>query len=276
MANELIGDPEVKYRKKVEDILQEDGDKIDEIFSRPILDELGRKLQILPTRMAEIEAEVLEPIHKYREFFERTIQKYSYGKREQKRIVEYRKMLGLEDEEYNVIERSVASNIIDTMPLESEQQIDYRQLRNLLKAEKWKEANQETMAVIRQVANLQYQYKNWPDSDAWKNFPCKDLGTIDQLWVVASLGRFGFSVQKKIWEECNAPTSYKEEDWRAFGDLVGWRRDGKWLDYPDLYKNLSNSPAGELPVINVLFLLSKNENEYHLSGRISLFLREDL
>jgi len=32
------------------------------------------------------------------------------------------------------------------------------------------------------------------------NFPCEDLRTIDQLWVKYSNGRFGFSVQKRIYQ----------------------------------------------------------------------------
>ncbi|MCP6759904.1 MAG: GUN4 domain-containing protein [Fischerella sp. CENA71] len=32
-----------------------------------------------------------------------------------------------------------------------------------------------------------------------KNFPSRDLITINQLWLSASKGKFGFSVQKQIW-----------------------------------------------------------------------------
>ena len=32
-----------------------------------------------------------------------------------------------------------------------------------------------------------------------KNLPLKDLQTIDNLWAAFSGGRFGYSVQKKIW-----------------------------------------------------------------------------
>ncbi|HBL13423.1 MAG TPA: transcriptional regulator, partial [Cyanobacteria bacterium UBA11162] len=30
-------------------------------------------------------------------------------------------------------------------------------------------------------------------------FPCTELQTIDQIWINASQGRFGFSVQKDIY-----------------------------------------------------------------------------
>ncbi|MBP0016279.1 MAG: GUN4 domain-containing protein [Cyanobacteria bacterium SBLK] len=32
------------------------------------------------------------------------------------------------------------------------------------------------------------------------NFPCEDLREIDQLWIHYSKGRFGFSVQKRIYQ----------------------------------------------------------------------------
>jgi hypothetical protein len=120
IAKVAIGDPEVKYRKKVEEIIQEDGDEIDEIFSRPILTELGVKLSIAPITMLAIEAAVLEPIRqrnakrqKYREFFERAVPHcYPFGERELKRIAEYRKMLGLGDEEYGSLEKSVSKPIV--------------------------------------------------------------------------------------------------------------------------------------------------------------------
>lgn len=35
------------------------------------------------------------------------------------------------------------------------------------------------------------------------------------------------------------------EDWDKFGDRVGWRKDGNWLNYPDLTFNLDLSSPGE-------------------------------
>lgn len=82
--------------------------------------------------------------------------------------------------------------------LSSERGIDYRNLRDLLKAGKWKEADEETLNVMLKAVGR--ESKRLLDSDSIDNFPCKDLRTIDQLWVKYSNGRFGFSVQKRIWE----------------------------------------------------------------------------
>ncbi|MFM6610153.1 MAG: GUN4 domain-containing protein, partial [Dolichospermum sp.] len=75
--------------------------------------------------------------------------------------------------------------------------MDYRKLRDLLKAGKWKEADEETLRVMLAVAR---EREGWLNVESIDNFPCADLRTIDQLWVKYSDGRFGFSVQKRIYQ----------------------------------------------------------------------------
>ncbi|MFM8003504.1 MAG: GUN4 domain-containing protein, partial [Dolichospermum sp.] len=127
----------------------------------------------------------------------------------------------------------------------------YRKLRDLLKAGKWKEADEETERVMLAVANLEEE--SWLDNEHIDNFPCADLRTIDQLWVKYSNGRFGFSVQKQIYQlyeriyrGYRGTREYDEEIWRKFGDKVGWRKGGDWLSYKDIiYKGYA--PFGHLP-----------------------------
>ena len=121
----------------------------------------------------------------------------------------------------------------------------YTQLEALLKAGKWKEADGETSKVMLEVAGQTERGYLMPDD--LEDFPCEDLLTIDRLWVEASNGHFGFSVQKKIWEECGSPMSYND-DYEKFVEKVGWRsgRDG-FVDYSSLKFLLIHSPAGELP-----------------------------
>ena len=88
----------------------------------------------------------------------------------------------------------------NAMLLESASFLNYTKLRDLLKMEKWKEADQETSHLMLQ-AFCPGRYLDWDrvvSSDLLK-FPYKDLRTIDQLWVEASNGRFGFSIQQKIY-----------------------------------------------------------------------------
>ena len=118
----------------------------------------------------------------------------------------------------------------------------YQKLRDLLKAEKWKEADKETANVMLQVAGREEE--GWLDTDDIKNFPCEDLRLIDQLWLKYSNGRFGFSVQKRIWQEVGGKVDYDTEC--RLGDRVGWRVKHTWLDYYDLTFSL-DAPLGYLP-----------------------------
>jgi uncharacterized caspase-like protein len=141
---------------------------------------------------------------------------------------------------------SLPQDPIDAIPLESEKKVDYRKLRDLLKAGKWEEADRETLAVMLQTAKRKSD--GWLDEDSLKRFPCKDLRTIDQLWVTASNGHFGFSVQKRIWEEYGSPMS-TGKDWDRFCVRLGWKdATATYMNYSNLIKNPSISSAGELPL----------------------------
>ena len=74
------------------------------------------------------------------------------------------------------------------IPLLSEKGVDYTQLRDLLKAGEWKQADQETFRVMLKAASTEEQ--GYLDYESIENFPCTDLRTIDKLWVKYSDGRF--------------------------------------------------------------------------------------
>ncbi|MBE9247812.1 GUN4 domain-containing protein [Dolichospermum sp. LEGE 00240] len=121
---------------------------------------------------------------------------------------------------------------------------DYRKLRNLLAAENWKEADMETARVMSNVAKLveigglKRKYIT--------NFPSKDLQTIDKLWVKYSNGKFGFSVQKKIYQELGGVRHYDDDVWESFIDEVGWITWGR----SNWYSNVTfkkTAPQGHLP-----------------------------
>ncbi|MFM6511066.1 MAG: GUN4 domain-containing protein [Microcystis panniformis] len=125
----------------------------------------------------------------------------------------------------------------------------YRKLRDLLKAGKWKEADKETVRLVIEWEEAEKEKKRYIRF----NFPCAELRTIDKLWVKYSNGRFGFSVQKQIYQRYEriyrgyrGTREYDEEIWRKFGDKVGWRKGGDWLSYKDIiYKGYA--PFGHLP-----------------------------
>ncbi len=128
--------------------------------------------------------------------------------------------------------------------LKSEKGVDYAPLQKMLQTSQWKKADQETWRVM--CAAMGRQKEGYLLDKDIKQFPCADLRTIDQLWVKYSKGKWGFSVQKRIWQECGSPMSYND-DWKKFGDRVGWRKEGNWLSYDNLTFDLDKSLTGEFP-----------------------------
>ncbi|KAB8320130.1 TIR domain-containing protein [Tolypothrix campylonemoides VB511288] len=127
--------------------------------------------------------------------------------------------------------------------LSTETGVNYTQLRDLLKAGQWKEADQETFAVMLKATGTENE--RYLNTQSIQNFPCTDLRTIDQLWVKYSEGRFGFSVQKRIWSSVG-------KDYKKFGARVGWRRKGMlrnnfWVYYNELTFSNNDAPQGHLP-----------------------------
>ncbi len=122
--------------------------------------------------------------------------------------------------------------------------MDYINLRNLLAAKKWKEADEETARVMLKVAGREKE--GWLDTESIDKFPCEDLRTIDQLWVKYSNGRFGFSVQKRIYQSLLGTSEY--DHWEAFGDRVGWRKNKRWLLYYTDYTFSEKAETAHLPV----------------------------
>jgi hypothetical protein len=118
------------------------------------------------------------------------------------------------------------------VPLVSAVGVDYTKLRDLLVAKDWKEADLETEKRMLEVAGRESQ--GWLGVKDVENFPCQDLGTIDKLWVKYSGGKFGFSVQKQIYQDLGGTKDYDEKVWESFGEKVGWRKGGSWLSYSNL------------------------------------------
>ena len=130
--------------------------------------------------------------------------------------------------------------------LKSDVGMNYSKLRDYLAQGKWEEADFETTRVMLAVAKREKE--GWLDEKSIDNFPCEDLRTIDQLWVKYSDGKFGFSIQKRIYQGFGGTRKYNSEIWRQFGDKVGWIKGGDWL----YYKNITfdkKAPEGHLPML---------------------------
>jgi hypothetical protein len=136
----------------------------------------------------------------------------------------------------------------ETDDLSFERGVNYTKLRDLLAQGKWKEADEETLLVMLKVAGREED--GWLRVEDIEKFPCTDLRTIDTLWVKYSKGRFGFSVQKRIWESVGGTPDADDETYQRFGERVGWYVNSQWLDGDNL-NFTSQAPEGHLPIDGV-------------------------
>ena len=136
--------------------------------------------------------------------------------------------------------------VSNDVPLVSARGVNYENLRDLLAAGKWKEADQETNSCMLKVARREKE--GWLKTENIDNFPCQDLRTIDQLWVKYSNGKFGFSVHKQIYQSLGGTRECDGKIWEAFADRVGWRQGERWLRYDDLTFSLDTHFKGYLPL----------------------------
>ena len=123
----------------------------------------------------------------------------------------------------------------------------YSKLADYLWSGEWKKADEETATVMLQVSKKENENKGYLNRKDIENFPCDDLRIIDELWVYASKGHFGFSVQKNIYQTLDGFGTSKYKVWNDFGDHVGWRVKGSnWISYGELTFD-TRSPKGHLP-----------------------------
>ncbi|MBD2606983.1 GUN4 domain-containing protein [Scytonema hofmannii FACHB-248] len=139
-----------------------------------------------------------------------------------------------------------------------EQEDHYHRLQKLLKAEAWLEADKETTAIILKVSGQ--ERGGWLELEDIKRLPCRGLYILNHLWLKYSNGRFGFSVQRRIWEDIqvteakdylitllygNEHVAYAET-YKYFSDRIGWHSLNCFLDYDELIFT-REAPEGHLP-----------------------------
>jgi hypothetical protein len=284
------GDPKLTYRKELEERAKQKRGRLSPIDQRA-LKFRWQELGLTSQEAEQIANEVLQPYQafwaKLQEFeaaIQETLKYDPQISAESLEDLQYlQRILKLRDEDiaptlatYNLcltqlepISQSQSSpttasanktvGVPEQDDLSSEKGIDYTRLRDLLKAGDWQEADQETYRVmIRAVGQNE---EAWFRFEELLNFPCKDLKTIDHLWIKYSNGKFGFSIQKQIYIECGAILSeYPDSEiWNRFCDRVGWRVQRKdnsaysnnsypdYISYSEVTFSISKAPNGHLP-----------------------------
>jgi serine/threonine protein kinase len=126
---------------------------------------------------------------------------------------------------------------INSKNLVSETGVDYTQIRQFLTLKNWKEADKKTWDVLCQALEkpVGYYLKN---GDIEK-LPCEDLWIIDNLWTKYSNNRFGFSIQKHIYDDVG-------QDYFSFCTRVGWPHHSPH-NLDSMLKFNLRAPVGHLP-----------------------------
>ncbi len=127
--------------------------------------------------------------------------------------------------------------------------VDYTALQSLLKAQKWQQADEMTYDLMSEAGDN--DNSGFITSKELKDMPCEDLQTIDRLWVEYSQGKFGLSVQQRIYQNVGSPQTVDIDNYRNFAQQVGWVKkdnphDPDYYLYDDLNFSL-NAPSGHLP-----------------------------
>ena len=150
---------------------------------------------------------------------------------------------------------TVPNTQLDPPSLDSDWNIDYTHLQDLLEANQWEKADEETLSVMLQATGR--TQAGWLDAIAIAKFPCTDLHTIDRLWGRYSDEKFSFRVQYRLYSGVtisteNAVNLSRSEEERAleFSKNVGWWVNRlEFLRYYNQFDFTPQAPNGHLPAL---------------------------
>lgn len=131
------------------------------------------------------------------------------------------------------------------VPLKSERNIDYQPLQELLAQQDFRGADVLTLQKLCELAGEAAIQRKWLYFTDIDSFSSTDLHTLNQLWLIHSEGRFGFSVQRQIWLSVG-------KDFSKLWNKIGWKTDNNWTRYPKEFTWDLSAPQGHLPLSNQL------------------------
>ncbi len=131
------------------------------------------------------------------------------------------------------------------VPFTSDKGIDYSNLQKLLAQREFERADVVTMQKLCELAGASAIERKWLYFTEVDSLPIADLQTIDKLWRVHSEGKFGFSVQRKIWLSVG-------KDFTKLWPKIDWKEGNNWTRYPGAFTWDMSAPRGHLPLSNQL------------------------
>ncbi|TVP67240.1 MAG: GUN4 domain-containing protein [Leptolyngbya sp. LCM1.Bin17] len=131
------------------------------------------------------------------------------------------------------------------LPMASASGVDYWPLQDSLIQQDFQTADRLTLEKLCELAGPGAVQRKWVYFTEVDQFPLVDLRTIDQLWLAYSEGKFGFSVQQRIWLGLG-------QNWDKLWPRLGWKEDNIWTRYPGGFIWDLSAPDGHLPLTNQL------------------------
>jgi hypothetical protein len=129
--------------------------------------------------------------------------------------------------------------------LESDCGVDYQPVQQLLAQQDFQGADVVTLQKLCELAGISAIERKWVYFTEVESFPIKDLRTLDKLWRMYSEGKFGFSVQRKIWLSVG-------QDFSKLWSKINWKSGNVWTRYPKEFTWDLTAPIGHLPLSNQL------------------------
>lgn len=131
------------------------------------------------------------------------------------------------------------------VPLVSTKGIDYQPLQQLLAQRDFQGADALTLQKMCELAGAAAVERKWIYFTEVVNLPSADLITLDRLWLMSSVGKFGFSVQRRIWLSVG-------KDFTKLWTKIDWKSGNVWTRYPQEFTWNLSAPRGHLPLSNQL------------------------
>ncbi|WP_330481795.1 GUN4 N-terminal ARM-like repeat domain-containing protein [Tumidithrix elongata] len=129
------------------------------------------------------------------------------------------------------------------LPIQSESGVDFEPLQTMLAKQDFQAADRITSEKMRELAGSAAVERGWLYFTDVNLISDTDLKILNNLWQVYSEGKFGFSVQRKIWLSLG-------KNWEKLWLQIGWKKDGSFTRYPDAFTWNLSAPKGHLPLSN--------------------------
>jgi hypothetical protein len=131
------------------------------------------------------------------------------------------------------------------VPMPAAAEVDYAPIQDRLVAQDFQEADRLTLVKMCELAGPTAVKRKWVYFTEVEMFPSLDLQTLDQLWQIYSEGKFGFSVQRRLWLGLG-------QNWDKLWPRLAWKDDNIWTRYPGGFVWDLSAPDGHLPLSNQL------------------------